>query len=60
MREGVDGLQEVCNRLIVATPPWTSAGYEQLKGRVHRQGSKFARVDVIIPSGVPGTNGWMR
>jgi len=46
---GVDGLQYVCNRLIIATLPWTSAGYEQLIGRLYRQGSVFAQVDVIIP-----------
>jgi hypothetical protein len=46
---GVDGLQFVCNRLIVATLPWTSAGYEQLVGRIYRQGSVFEHVDVIIP-----------
>jgi hypothetical protein len=46
---GVDGLQYVCNRLIIATLPWTSAGYEHLIGRVYRQGSSFAHVDVVIP-----------
>ena len=46
---GVDGLQHVCNRLVIATLPWTSAGYEQLLGRIYRQGSKFETVDVIIP-----------
>ncbi len=51
---GVDGLQYVCNRLIVATLPWTSAGYEQLIGRLYRQGSAFDHVDVIIPQVVLG------
>jgi superfamily II DNA or RNA helicase len=46
---GIDGLQYVCNRLIVATLPWTHAAYEQLIGRVYRQGSAFVHVDVIIP-----------
>jgi hypothetical protein len=46
---GVDGLQYVCNRLIVACLPWTSAGYEQLLGRVYRQGSAFHDVEVFIP-----------
>jgi len=46
---GVDGLQYVCNRLIVACLPWTSAGYEQLLGRVYRQGSTFRDVEVFIP-----------
>lgn len=46
---GVDGLQYVCNRLIIACLPWTSAGYEQLLGRIYRQGSKFNEVEVFIP-----------
>jgi Hypothetical methyltransferase/Helicase conserved C-terminal domain len=46
---GVDGLQYVCNRLIVACLPWTSAGYEQLLGRIYRQGSTFHDVEVFIP-----------
>jgi len=46
---GVDGLQYVCNRLIVNCLPWTSAGYDQLLGRVYRQGSVFQDVDVFIP-----------
>lgn len=46
---GVDGLQEVCNRLIINILPWTHAEFEQLKGRIYRQGQKKAEVDVIIP-----------
>ena len=46
---GVDGLQYVCNRLIITCLPWTSAGYEQLLGRIYRQGSKFTEVEVFIP-----------
>ncbi len=46
---GVDGLQYVCSRLIVVTLPWTSAEYEQLIGRLYRQGSAFEKVEVIIP-----------
>jgi len=46
---GVDGLQYICNRLIVITLPWTSAGYEQLLGRIYRQGSRFERIEVFIP-----------
>jgi superfamily II DNA/RNA helicase len=33
---GVDGLQHVCDRLIILSLPWTGAEYEQLVGRVHR------------------------
>jgi superfamily II DNA or RNA helicase len=46
---GVDGLQEVSNRIIVLCPPWTGAEYEQLLGRVWRQGSAFDSVDIIWP-----------
>ncbi len=46
---GVDGLQYVCNRMIVVSLPWTSAEYEQLVGRLYRQGSVFDKVEVIIP-----------
>ena len=46
---GVDGLQYVCNRLIVSCLPWTSAGYEQLLGRVYRQGGAFHDVEVFVP-----------
>jgi superfamily II DNA/RNA helicase len=35
--QGVDGLQERCNRLVIACPPWTGAGYEQVVGRVYRR-----------------------
>lgn len=56
---GVDGLQYVCNRLIIACLPWTSAGYEQLLGRIYRQGSKFNEVEVFIPQVVLSNNGDM-
>ena len=46
---GVDGLQLVSNRLIIITLPWTSAAYEQLIGRIFRQGSRFKSIDVFIP-----------
>lgn len=45
---GVDGLQQVCNRLIINVLPWTNAEFEQLKGRIYRQG-QARPVDVIIP-----------
>ncbi|MBS72613.1 MAG: methyltransferase-like protein [Thermoplasmata archaeon] len=47
---GVDGLQEVCNRLIINVLPWTAAEYEQLKGRIYRTGQKSKTVDVIMPA----------
>jgi hypothetical protein len=46
---GVDRLQYVCNRLIIVSLPWTSAEYEQLIGRLYRQGSAFDKVEVIVP-----------
>jgi len=46
---GVDGLQHVCNKLIINALPWTNAEYEQLRGRLWRQGSKFEKVTVVIP-----------
>lgn len=54
---GVDGLQYVCNRMIVVSLPWTSAEYEQLVGRLYRQGSVFDKVEVIIPQVVLEHNG---
>ena len=46
---GVDGLQDICNRMILITLPWTDSEYTQLKGRIYRQGSEFKDVEIIIP-----------
>jgi hypothetical protein len=46
---GVDGLQRVCNRLIVDVLPWTAAEFEQLKGRIYRQGQSQRAVAMILP-----------
>ena len=46
---GVDGLQYKCNKMIIVSLPWTDADYTQLKGRIYRQGSKFKRVEFVIP-----------
>jgi superfamily II DNA or RNA helicase len=47
---GVDGLQHVCKRLIVNVLPWTRAEYDQLLGRIYRQGQvSKEEVAVIIP-----------
>lgn len=46
---GIDGLQTVSNRLIFACLPWTSAHYDQIVGRLHRQGSQFEKIEVFIP-----------
>ena len=45
---GVDGLQHVCNRLIVNVLPWTAAEFEQLKGRLYRRGQR-RDVTMVIP-----------
>ncbi|PLS85140.1 MAG: hypothetical protein CYG60_14200 [Actinobacteria bacterium] len=54
---GVDGLQYVCDRIVVISPPWTGAEYEQLLGRVRRQGSAFSEVSVVWPQVVLDHNG---
>jgi superfamily II DNA or RNA helicase len=46
---GVDGLQKVCNRLVMLVLPWTGAEYEQIVGRIRRQGSTFTNVEIILP-----------
>ena len=46
---GVDGLQKVCNRLIILSLPWTDSEYTQLKGRIYRQGTQFGEVEIIVP-----------
>ena len=47
---GVDGLQQVCDQLIVNVLPWTSADYQQLRGRIYRQGQSSDKVTVVIPT----------
>jgi hypothetical protein len=54
---GVDGLQRVCNRLIVNVLPWTAAEFEQLKGRVYRQGQSREKVTLIVPLTYAEVNG---
>jgi superfamily II DNA or RNA helicase len=54
---GVDGLQRRCNRLIILSLPWTHAAFEQVIGRVYRQGSTFAEVEVLIPQVVVNLGG---
>ena len=46
---GVDGLQKVCNNLVILSLPWTHADYTQLVGRIKRKKSNFDHVDVCIP-----------
>ena len=49
MATGVDGLQKVCNRLILNIPPWTSAELEQLEGRLYRQGQVHSTLTIVKP-----------
>jgi hypothetical protein len=46
---GLDGLQKVCNRIIAVSLPWTSAEWEQLEGRIRRQGTAFEKVSMVVP-----------
>lgn len=46
--EGVDGLQQVGNRVIVNAPPWHDGAWEQLVGRWFRSG-QTKNVEVIVP-----------
>jgi superfamily II DNA or RNA helicase len=55
---GVDGLQKVCNNMIIISAPWTNAEYHQLIKRIYRQGSLFKDVDVIIPKVYIGKWSW--
>ena len=52
---GIDGLQHICNRLILNTLPWTNAQYQQLLGRIVRRGQIKDVVNVyIIKSSIGG------
>jgi len=53
---GVDGLQHVCNNLIPVVLPWTAAEFEQIKGRVYRQGQRNP-VTMTLPLTYADVNG---
>jgi superfamily II DNA or RNA helicase len=60
---GVDGIQDICNTLIPIVLPWTSSEYDQLIGRINRQGGSFDHVNIYIPQvtiqlGGEGDNVW--
>lgn len=46
---GIDGLQYYFNKVIMVSLPWTSAEYDQIKGRIYRQGSNFKEVEIVVP-----------
>jgi SAM-dependent methyltransferase len=54
---GVDGLQYICNKLVINALPWTNAEYEQLIGRLYRQGGKYDKVEVVVPVTFAMVNG---
>ena len=54
---GVDGIQHCCNQLIINALPWTHSEYEQLIGRVWRQGQTEDKVQVVIPVTFADING---
>jgi hypothetical protein len=54
---GIDGLQRVCSRVIVNVLPWTAAEFDQLKGRIYRQGQGQDKVTVVIPLTYAEVNG---
>jgi hypothetical protein len=54
---GVDGLQHVCDQIVINVLPWTHAEYQQLIGRVHRQGQRSASVRVVVPATFAFVNG---
>lgn len=54
---GVDELQNVSDRLIMVILPWTNAEYEQIRGRVYRQGQKSDNVEIILPITYAEVNG---
>ena len=54
---GIDGLQNVCHRLIINVLPWTHAEFEQLKGRLIRPGQRHFKVTVVVPLTYADVNG---
>lgn len=55
---GVDGLQKVCDTIVVIGMPYTYADYEQLVGRIYRQGSNFQKAKIYrLNVTMEGSNG---
>ena len=46
---GIDGLQHICNNLIVMIAPWTSVEMKQLEDRLYRQGQIHDIVKITMP-----------
>ena len=45
---GLDGLQYICQRMILVTTPWTDVELSQLIGRILRQGQPAPAVDIYF------------
>lgn len=54
---GVDGLQTRSNKMIFNVLPWTNAEFDQIKGRIYRQGQVHDKVKLIIPTTYADVNG---
>jgi superfamily II DNA or RNA helicase len=54
---GVDGLQYICNKMIIVSLPWTHSLYQQLVCRLYRQGSNFTDIEIVIPKVIIENNG---
>jgi hypothetical protein len=61
---GVNGLQNICNNIIISALPWTNAQYKQLVGRLLRTGQKKDVNVHIIKANINGIeydqNKWLR
>lgn len=53
---GVDGLQQVCRKLIFNVLPWTAAEFDQIVARVDRQG-QTRPVEIVVPVTHADVNG---
>jgi superfamily II DNA or RNA helicase len=47
---GIDGIQDVCHRIVMNEIPWTAAEFDQITGRVWRSGQEEPVEIVIILS----------
>lgn len=56
---GVDGLQDVCSNMVVASMPWTSSADEQLVGRLNRRGQqRDVTVTYVLAEATVGKARW--
>ena len=56
---GVDGLQDVCSNVVVASMPWTASADDQLVGRFQRRGqSRDVKVTYVLTEATIGKARW--